>query len=89
MASGLQLLLLARCIMNTVMCLQDWGQHIMHTEQALQKSSPLHVASPEHALAERPSASPGHVPGTLLPSALLFCWSSLHTWSYSLNWEVM
>ena len=39
----------------------------MHTEQALQKSSPLHVASPEHALADRLSASPGNAPGTRPP----------------------
>ena len=41
-------------------CLQDWGQHIMHTEQAMRKASPVHATSPEHTLPEKPSISPAH-----------------------------
>ena len=41
-------------------CLQDWGQHIMHTEQAMRKASPVHATSPEHTLPEKPPISPAH-----------------------------
>ena len=41
-------------------CLQDWGQHIMHTEQAMRKASPVHATSPEHALPEKLPISPAH-----------------------------
>ena len=41
-------------------CLQDWGQHIMHTEQAVRKASPVHATSPEHTLPEKLPISPAH-----------------------------
>ena len=61
-------------------CLQDWGQHIMHTEQAMRKASPVHATSPEHTLPEKPPISPARrmfsLPRSLAhDNSIALCWS--------------